>query len=279
MPARSGGSTRPRRRRARAGDARRRLGRWAIRAVPASHSCVEGALLTGVPLGAEDVLAGLPRVGGRPLSCGRRGSGTPREPKGSCMAVIRRSLPGLGAPAVSTRGTASADGSPRYSSLRTRVDREPTRRDPAAHARAVPPYGYGVTDEAPLRRRDAPDQAGDGPHDVPPDPTTAWRRPVPLTAPRDGTPRPVETAAELAEVVARMARRHRPGRRGRRARVRLPLHPARLPGAAAPGRRRHGADRPAAAGRPAHAWTRRSPTASGCCTPPARTWPAWPSWA
>jgi len=29
--------------------------------------------------------------------------------------------------------------------------------------------------------------------------------PVPLTAPRDGTPRPVETAAELGEVVARMA--------------------------------------------------------------------------
>jgi ribonuclease D len=70
--------------------------------------------------------------------------------------------------------------------------------------RAVPPYGYGVTDEAPLRRRDAPDQAGDGPHDVPPDPTQSGG-PVPLTAPREGTPRPVETPAELADVVARMA--------------------------------------------------------------------------
>jgi ribonuclease D len=72
------------------------------------------------------------------------------------------------------------------------------------------PYGYGVTDEAPLRRRDMPDPAGDGrPHAEPPlltpggpEPETAAS--VPLTAPRDGTPRPVETAAELAEVVARM---------------------------------------------------------------------------
>jgi len=39
---------------------------------------------------------------------------------------------------------------------------------------------------------------------VPPDPTVSGG-PVPLTAPRDGTPRPVETATELAEVVARMA--------------------------------------------------------------------------
>jgi len=38
---------------------------------------------------------------------------------------------------------------------------------------------------------------------VPPDPESGG--PVPLTAPRDGTPRPVETTAELAEVVARMA--------------------------------------------------------------------------
>ena len=29
--------------------------------------------------------------------------------------------------------------------------------------------------------------------------------------------------------------------------------------------------------RPARRWTRRWPTPSGCCTPPARTWPAWPS--
>ncbi|ROP32699.1 ribonuclease D [Couchioplanes caeruleus] len=72
----------------------------------------------------------------------------------------------------------------------------------------VPPYGYGVTDEAPQRRRDAPDHAIDGPHDVPPDPSGGpepARPSVPLTAPRDGTPRPVETAEELAEVVARLA--------------------------------------------------------------------------
>jgi ribonuclease D len=68
---------------------------------------------------------------------------------------------------------------------------------------AVPPYGYGVTDDAPLRRRDAPDTAGDGPHDVPPDPTQPGG-PVPLTAPREGTPRPVESAPELADVVARL---------------------------------------------------------------------------
>ncbi|WP_092558344.1 ribonuclease D [Actinoplanes derwentensis] len=68
-----------------------------------------------------------------------------------------------------------------------------------------------MTDEAPLRRRDSPDTAGDGPHVVPPDPTSGGPeeepRPaaIPLTAPRDGTPRPVETMAELADVVARMA--------------------------------------------------------------------------
>jgi ribonuclease D len=39
---------------------------------------------------------------------------------------------------------------------------------------------------------------------VPPDPTTSGG-PVPLTAPREGTPRPVETGTELADVVARMA--------------------------------------------------------------------------
>jgi ribonuclease D len=61
-----------------------------------------------------------------------------------------------------------------------------------------------VTDDAFLRERDAPDAVGDGPHDVPPDPTQPGG-PVPLTAPRDGTPRPVETPDELAEVVARMA--------------------------------------------------------------------------
>jgi ribonuclease D len=60
-----------------------------------------------------------------------------------------------------------------------------------------------VTDEAIQRRRDAPNQALDGPHEVGPDPTPGG--PVPLTAPREGTPKPVETAAELADVVARFA--------------------------------------------------------------------------
>ncbi|MBB2942395.1 ribonuclease D [Actinoplanes lutulentus] len=67
-----------------------------------------------------------------------------------------------------------------------------------------------MTDEAPLRRRDSPDTAGDGPHAVPPDPNSggpAATSPAatPLTAPRDGTPPPLETAAELADVVSRMA--------------------------------------------------------------------------
>jgi ribonuclease D len=61
-----------------------------------------------------------------------------------------------------------------------------------------------VTDDAFLRERDAPDAVGDGSHDVQPEPTQPGG-PVPLTAPRDGTPRPVETPDELAEVVARMA--------------------------------------------------------------------------
>jgi ribonuclease D len=57
-----------------------------------------------------------------------------------------------------------------------------------------------VTDEA----SGPPDgTAGDGPHHVPPDPESGG--PVLLTAPREGTPRPLETVAELADVVARMA--------------------------------------------------------------------------
>ncbi|MFC3991315.1 ribonuclease D [Actinoplanes siamensis] len=62
-----------------------------------------------------------------------------------------------------------------------------------------------MTDETPLRRRDTPEPAGDGPHDVPPDPSSGGPEAVPLTAPRDGTPAPVESTGELAEVVARMA--------------------------------------------------------------------------
>ncbi|WP_438873033.1 ribonuclease D [Paractinoplanes toevensis] len=67
-----------------------------------------------------------------------------------------------------------------------------------------------MTDEAPLRRRDEPEPAGDGrPLAEPPDPTSGGPDPlpasVPLTAPREGTPRPVETETELAEVVAKMS--------------------------------------------------------------------------
>ncbi|WP_097322356.1 ribonuclease D [Paractinoplanes atraurantiacus] len=68
-----------------------------------------------------------------------------------------------------------------------------------------------MTDDAPLLRRDAPEPARDGrPQAEPPDPTSggpdaAPAPSVPLTAPRDGTPRPVETSGELADVVARMA--------------------------------------------------------------------------
>ncbi|MDT5034372.1 MAG: ribonuclease [Actinoplanes sp.] len=79
----------------------------------------------------------------------------------------------------------------------------PTRRTRLHTQPGVPPYGYVVTDEADLRRRDAPDLAVDGPHDVPPDPESGG--PVPLTAPREGTPRPAETAAELDDIVARMS--------------------------------------------------------------------------
>lgn len=71
-----------------------------------------------------------------------------------------------------------------------------------------------MTDEPPLHRRAAQRRAaGDEPHSLPasapvpetvrPDP--AEDGPVPLIAPRDGTPPPVQTAAGLAEVVARFA--------------------------------------------------------------------------
>ncbi|GAA2708305.1 ribonuclease D [Micromonospora olivasterospora] len=70
-----------------------------------------------------------------------------------------------------------------------------------------------MTDEPPLRRRAAESRTGDEPHDAPsatlepagagPEPTGG--APVPLTAPREGTPQPVAAEAELAEVVARFA--------------------------------------------------------------------------
>ncbi|MFF5052632.1 ribonuclease D [Micromonospora sp. NPDC000663] len=70
-----------------------------------------------------------------------------------------------------------------------------------------------MTDEPPLRRRPAEDLPGNVPQDPPSaqpqpagegtDPTNGG--PVPLIAPRDGTPDPVAAPAELAEVVARFA--------------------------------------------------------------------------
>ncbi|MFI5842348.1 HRDC domain-containing protein [Catenuloplanes sp. NPDC051500] len=71
-----------------------------------------------------------------------------------------------------------------------------------------------MTDESPLHRRDAPRQAGDGPHnpaddrpvaesDVRPDPSSGGA--VPLLVPRDGTPKPVESGKELDDAVARFA--------------------------------------------------------------------------
>ncbi|NJC68396.1 ribonuclease D [Planosporangium thailandense] len=69
---------------------------------------------------------------------------------------------------------------------------DPTRR-PGCTGAPSPGRTVGdVTDEAPPRRRDA-------------DGTSAKPDSVLLTAPRDGTPRPVTTPAELAEVVRRFA--------------------------------------------------------------------------
>ncbi|MEU4567673.1 ribonuclease D [Micromonospora sp. NPDC023956] len=70
-----------------------------------------------------------------------------------------------------------------------------------------------MTDEPPLRRRAAERRPGNEPQHPPPaapEPTDAGteatdEQPVPLTAPREGTPPPVATSAALAEVVARFA--------------------------------------------------------------------------
>ncbi|MGS2614492.1 ribonuclease D [Micromonospora sp. LZ34] len=70
-----------------------------------------------------------------------------------------------------------------------------------------------MTDEPPLRRRAAESRTGNAPHDPPsarPEPADAGDDataggPVPLTAPREGTPEPVATPSELDEVVARLA--------------------------------------------------------------------------
>ncbi|SCG51826.1 ribonuclease D [Micromonospora halophytica] len=67
-----------------------------------------------------------------------------------------------------------------------------------------------MTDEPPLRRRAAESRTGDASPSAAPEPKDAGTDqpdggPVPLTAPRDGTPQPVATPAELDEVVARFA--------------------------------------------------------------------------
>ncbi|KXK61452.1 3'-5' exonuclease [Micromonospora rosaria] len=68
-----------------------------------------------------------------------------------------------------------------------------------------------MTDEPPLRRRAAESRAGNGPQHPSPtieaatDSTPTSGGPVPLTAPRDGTPEPVATPDALADVVARFA--------------------------------------------------------------------------
>ncbi|TDC71077.1 ribonuclease D [Micromonospora sp. KC606] len=67
-----------------------------------------------------------------------------------------------------------------------------------------------MTDEPPLRRRAAESRTGDAPPSATPDPQDAGTEqptggPVPLTAPRDGTPRPVADPSDLDEVVARFA--------------------------------------------------------------------------
>ncbi|MFI7022347.1 ribonuclease D [Micromonospora sp. NPDC049900] len=70
-----------------------------------------------------------------------------------------------------------------------------------------------MTDEPPLRRRTAASRTGNDTHHEPsarPEPSDAGTEPtggesVPLTAPREGTPEPVATPDQLAEVVARFA--------------------------------------------------------------------------
>ncbi|MFJ6197055.1 ribonuclease D [Micromonospora sp. NPDC092111] len=67
-----------------------------------------------------------------------------------------------------------------------------------------------MTDEPPLRRRAVESRTGDAPPSAVPEPAGAGTEqpsggPVPLTAPRDGTPQPVATPAELDAVVARFA--------------------------------------------------------------------------
>ncbi|MFI7078184.1 ribonuclease D [Micromonospora sp. NPDC049903] len=70
-----------------------------------------------------------------------------------------------------------------------------------------------MTDEPPLRRRTAASRSGNDTHHEPsarPEPSDAGTEPtggesVPLTAPREGTPEPVATPDQLAEVVARFA--------------------------------------------------------------------------
>ncbi|TDB71120.1 ribonuclease D [Micromonospora sp. KC721] len=67
-----------------------------------------------------------------------------------------------------------------------------------------------MTDEPPLRRRAAESRTGEAPPSATPGPQDAGTDqpsggPVPLTAPRDGTPQPVAAPGDLDEVVARFA--------------------------------------------------------------------------
>ena len=70
------------------------------------------------------------------------------------------------------------------------------------------PYGDGVTDESPDRRREADVAAGQRPDGGQPSETGPTA--ILLTAPRDGTPEPVTTPAGLAELARRFANGHGP---------------------------------------------------------------------
>ena len=98
---------------------------------------------------------------------------------------------------------------------------------------------------------------------------------MPLVEPREGVPEPVTEPGRSGRGGRAAGRRHRPGRGRRRARLRLPVRPAGLPGAAAPAGCRHRAGRPRRASPTCPPLAPRSRTPSGCCTRPPRTCPAW----
>ncbi len=149
--------------------------------------------------------------------------------------------------------------------------RRPARAPPPACRRKAWPSSVSADASA----DPTVDPAAAAGRDADPRPNAACRC---CASPRDGYPGADRAPpTELAARGGRAGGRHRTGRRRRRARVRLPLQPARLPGPAAPRRRRHRADRPDPRCRTCSRWTTRSPTPSGSCTPPTRTCPAWPS--